>query len=220
MSIRIVIVDDNALLRAGLATVLDIDPEFEVVGEAASGPEGVYRATELQPDVVLMDVEMPGGDGITATRELVTRFPDLRILILTMFDLDEYVAEGLRAGAAGFLLKTTEPQALLRAVRDCAVGETPLSPRVLERLVENFIDRPAEPEPPPGYELLTDRERDVLLSLAEGRSNAEVAAHLHLAETTVKTHVAQVLFKLGVRDRMQAAVLVHRAGLVGRDKQR
>jgi DNA-binding NarL/FixJ family response regulator len=214
VSIRVLIVDDNALLRAGLATVLASDPGIEVVGEAASGPEGVHRCDELQPDIVLMDVEMPGGGGISATSELRARHPGIRVLILTMFDVDDYVAEALRAGAAGFLLKTTEPHALLRAVKDCALGETTLSPRVLEQLIDSFVARPEVPAPPRGYDVLTEREREVFRSLADGRSNAEIAAHLHLAETTVKTHVAQVLLKLGVRDRVQAAVLAHRAGLV------
>lgn len=214
MTIRVLIADDNALLRTGLAAVIASDPEFEVVGEAASGPQAVACAAKQQPDLVLMDVEMPGGNGIAAIAELATRQPQVRCLVLTMFDLDEYVAEALRAGAAGFLLKTTEPRALLQALRDCAGGRMVLSPAVLDRLVASFVNRP-EPVGRPGWLTeLTPREREVLCSLAGGRSNAEIARQLHLAETTVKTHVARVLAKLQVRDRVQATVLAHRFSLV------
>lgn len=214
MTIRVLIVDDNALLRTGLAAVITSDPEFEVVGEAASGPEAVSVATRCRPDLVLMDVEMPGGNGIAAIAELSARQPQVKCLVLTMFDLDEYVADALRAGAAGFLLKTTEPRALLRALRDCADGRTALSPAVLDRLVVSFVNRPEPVDRPTWLSELTPREREVLCSLASGRSNAEIARHLHLAETTVKTHVARVFAKLQVRDRVQATVLAHRFSLV------
>lgn len=217
MTIRVLIADDNALLRTGLATVIASDSGFEVVGEAASGPEAVAAAARSLPDLVLMDVEMPGGNGIAAIAELAARQPRVRCLVLTMFDLDEYVAEALRAGAAGFLLKTTEPRALLQALRDCAEGRTALSPAVLDRLVASFVNRPEPVDRPAWLAELTPREREVLCSLAGGRSNAEIARHLHLAETTVKTHVARVLAKLQVRDRVQAAVLAHRFSLVPGD---
>lgn len=170
-------------------------------------------AGELGPDVVLMGVEMPGGDGITATAELASRAPIVRVLILTMFDLDEYVAEALRAGAAGFLLKTTPPQGLVAGVKACAAGETTLGPSVVARLVDSYVARPEPAIPHPGLDHLTDRELDVLRAMAQGLSNAEIGRELYLAETTVKTHVARILAKLGVRDRVQAVVVAHRTGL-------
>jgi DNA-binding NarL/FixJ family response regulator len=212
MTVRVTLVDDNELLRAGLVTVLRSDPELEVVAESADGPAGVRAALEHRPDVVLMDVEMPGGDGLTATARLAEQLPGTRVLILTMFDLDDYVHEALRAGAAGFLLKTTEPRALVAAVKACAAGETTLGPSVVRRLVDSYVQR--QPRPlPPGAAELTDRERDVLRAMARGLSNAEIAADLYLAETTVKTHVARILAKLGVRDRVRAVVLALETGL-------
>ena len=211
MTVRVVVVDDNELLRAGLVTVLSSDEEVDVVGEAADGPAGVRLALEQRPDVVLMDVEMPGGDGITATEQVLREAPSVRVMILTMFDLDDYVLEALRAGASGFLLKTTDPRALIDAVKACAAGETRLGPSVIARLVDTYVSRPAEPAP--GLDDLTDRELDVLRSMAKGLSNAEIARELYLAETTVKTHVARILTKLGVRDRVQAVVVAHRSGL-------
>lgn len=211
MTVRVLVVDDNELLRAGLATVLASDPGLEVVGEAADGPTAVALSLELWPDVVLMDVEMPGGDGITAIARLRELAPSVRCLVLTMFDLEDYVVDALRAGAAGFLLKTTEASSLTAAVRNCAGGETTLGPSVISRLVDSYVSRPAEPVP--GLDLLTERELDVLRSMANGLSNAEVARELYLAETTVKTHVARIFTKLGVRDRVQAVVLAHRAGV-------
>ncbi|QZY28211.1 response regulator [Nocardioides coralli] len=212
MTIRVVVADDNELLRAGLVTVLDSDDDLEVVGQAADGPHAVRLVHELEPDIVLMDVEMPGGDGITAIARLRTEAPTVRCLVLTMFDLDDYVLEALRAGAAGFLLKTTEPHALIAAVRSCAAGDTTLGPSVVARLVDSYLQPLVTP---PGLEELTERELDVLRSMAHGRSNAEIARELFLAETTVKTHVARILQKLGVRDRVQAVVLAHRAGVAG-----
>lgn len=210
--IRVLVVDDNELIRTGLVTVLTSDPEVEVVGEAASGPEAVRMVRSLRPDLVLMDVEMPGGDGITATRQ-VAALPDRpRVLILTMFDLDEYVVEGLRAGASGFLIKTTPPAELNNAVRRCAAGETTVGPTVMERLVASLVEKPAAQQVP-GLARLTDREREVLLAMARGLSNAEIGRDLWMAETTVKTHVTRILAKLGVRDRVQAVVVAHRAGL-------
>lgn len=211
MTVRVVVVDDNQLLRAGLVTVLGSDEEVNVIGEAADGPAGVRLALEQRPDVVLMDVEMPGGDGISATKQLGREAPSVRVLILTMFDLDDYVLEALRAGASGFLLKTTEPRALIDAVKACASGETRLGPSVIARLVDTYVSRPAVVAP--GLADLTDRELDVLRSMAKGLSNSEIAGELYLAETTVKTHVARILTKLGVRDRLQAVVVAHRSGL-------
>lgn len=211
MTVRVVVVDDNRLLRAGLVTVLGSDEEVDVIGEAADGPAGVKLALEQRPDVVLMDVEMPGGDGITATERLGREAPSVRVLVLTMFDLDDYVLEALRAGASGFLLKTTEPHALIDAVKACAAGETRLGPSVIARLVDTYVSRPTVQAP--GVDDLTDRELDVLRSMAKGLSNAEIAGELYLAETTVKTHVARILTKLGVRDRVQAVVVAHRSGL-------
>jgi DNA-binding NarL/FixJ family response regulator len=211
VTVRVVVVDDNQLLRAGLVTVLDSDEELDVVGEADDGPAGVKLALEQLPDVVLMDVEMPGGDGVTATKRLGSEAPTVRVLILTMFDLDDYVLEALRAGASGYLLKTTEPRALIDAVKACAAGETKLAPSVIARLVETYVSRAAVPAA--GVGDLTDRELDVLRSMANGLSNAEIASELYLAETTVKTHVARILTKLGVRDRVQAVVVAHRSGM-------
>ncbi|HSK56124.1 MAG TPA: response regulator transcription factor [Jiangellales bacterium] len=212
MAVRVLVVDDNELIRTGLVTVLTSDPDIVVVGEADSGPDGVRLARETAPDLVLMDVEMPGGDGITATAAIVAEPGAPRVLILTMFDLDEYVSEGLRAGASGFLIKTTPPTALLRAVRACAEGQTAVGPTVMDRLVSAYVRR----SPPAAYapfERLTDRETDVLRAMARGLSNAEIGRELWMAETTVKTHVARILGKLDVRDRVQAVVLAHKHGL-------
>ncbi|CAA9313890.1 MAG: Two-component transcriptional response regulator, LuxR family [uncultured Friedmanniella sp.] len=211
MTVRVLVVDDNELLRAGLVTVLRSDARLEVVGEAASGPAAVRQALDLRPDVVLMDVEMPGGDGITAIARLREQAPAVRCLVLTMFDLDDYVVDALRAGATGFLLKTTEAATLTAAVRSCAAGETTLGPSVMARLIDSYLARPAEPAP--GLHRLTERELEVLRSMAKGLSNAEIGRELYLAETTVKTHVARILSKLGVRDRVQAVVLAHRSGV-------
>jgi DNA-binding NarL/FixJ family response regulator len=212
VTVRVVVADDHALLRAGLVTVLASDEGIEVVAEADSGPAAVAAVAEHRPDVVLMDVEMPGGDGIAATARIVSETPATRVLILTMFDLDEYVLEGLRAGASGFLLKTTPPHDVIAGVHACAAGDTTLGPSVLARLVDSYVSRPA-PASAPGLDELTDRELDVLRTMARGLSNVEVARELHLAETTVKTHVAHILLKLGVRDRLQAVVVAHRSGL-------
>jgi DNA-binding NarL/FixJ family response regulator len=211
---RVLVADDNELLRAGLVTVLESDPGLAVVAQASDGRAALRLARLHRPDVVLMDVEMPGGDGISATRAIVDAGVGARVLVLTMFDLDEYVVGALRAGASGFLIKTAQPEELIAAVRACAKGETTVGPSVLERLVDSFIAR-AEPTRAPGLADLTERELDVLRAMADGRSNAEVARELYLAETTVKTHVARILTKLGVRDRVQAVVIAHRAGLAG-----
>jgi DNA-binding NarL/FixJ family response regulator len=215
MTIGILVVDDNELLRAGLVAVLSSDPELAVVAQAADGPAAVRLAVEHRPDIVLMDIEMPGGDGITATRNIGHSVPTAKVLILTMFDLDEYVLEALRAGASGFLLKTSGPAELVNAVKACAAGEYMLSRPVMARLIDSYVTRPAPPPTVPGLADLTHREMDVLRAMAGGLTNAEIAVELHLAETTVKTHVAHILAKLGARDRVQAIVIAHRSGIAG-----
>ena len=212
MTVRVLIVDDHDLLRAGLSTVLGLDPDIDVVGEASDGTTAVRMVRELQPDVVLMDVQMPGGDGITATARISQECAGTRVLVLTTFDIDDYVLGALRAGASGFLLKTTPPRELTAAVRACAAGETTLGPTVIARLVDSYIARPAAAELP-ALGNLTARETEVLKAMARGLSNAEIGAELYLAETTVKTHVARILHKLGVRDRVQAVVIAHDSGL-------
>ncbi|MBK6885336.1 MAG: response regulator transcription factor [Tetrasphaera sp.] len=213
MTVRVVVVDDHELLRAGLVTVLGSDGAIEVVGEAADGPTAVRLAMDHRPDIVLMDVEMPGGDGISATRQIRATLPDTRVLILTMFDLDEYVVQGLRAGASGFLLKTTEPRGLVQAVLACAAGQSTIGPTVLARLLDGVSVRLPDRRPHPGLTELTERELDVLKAMTRGLSNAEIGHTLFLAESTVKSHVAQILAKLGVRDRLQAVVVAYRHGL-------
>lgn len=209
---RVIVVDDNELIRAGMVMVLDSDPGIEVIGEADSGPAGVALASRERPDLVLMDVEMPGGDGIAATRELTATTDPPRVLILTMFDLDEYVLAGLRAGASGFLIKTTPPEELIAAVHACAAGETTVGPTIMERLVSSYASQPCAAEYP-DLGRLTEREREVLVVMAKGLSNLEIGQELWMAETTVKTHVAHILMKLGVRDRVQAVVIAHRSGI-------
>jgi DNA-binding NarL/FixJ family response regulator len=215
--VRVVVADDQDLIRAGLAMILDAQPDLEVVGEAADGRQAVAIVRRTAPDVVLMDVRMPGMDGVAATREIVAARPATRVLVLTTFDLDEYVLGALRAGASGFLLKDAPRASLLAAVRAVAAGDVLLSPEVTRRLVGTHLvhsqRRSAEAQRALGR--LTPRELDVLRLIAGGRSNAEVAAELVLAETTVKSHVAKVLEKLGARDRVQLVVLAHRWGVVG-----
>jgi DNA-binding NarL/FixJ family response regulator len=212
VTVRVLVADDHDLLRTGLATVLGVSPEIEVVGEADDGITAVRMARELQPDVVLMDIEMPGADGITATAGITHACPATRVLVLTTFDLDDYVLGALRAGASGFLLKTTPPRQLTSAVLACAAGETTLGPTVIARLVETYVARPPSPTLPALADL-TARETEVLKVMARGLSNAEIGSELYLAETTVKTHVARILHKLGVRDRVQAVVIAHDSGL-------
>jgi DNA-binding NarL/FixJ family response regulator len=217
MSIGVLIADDEALVRSGFRMVLEAEDDIEVVGEAATGRQAISSASRLKPDVVLMDVRMPELDGIAATREIAGSEADgsARVLILTTFDLDEYVYDALGAGASGFLLKDAPPEQLIAGIRVVASGEALLAPAVTRRLIEDFSRaRPARAEPPPGTEELTPRELEVWGLLARGLSNSEIAESLVVGETTVKTHVARVLMKLGLRDRVQAVVLAYESGLV------
>jgi DNA-binding NarL/FixJ family response regulator len=213
--VRVVLADDQDLIRGGLRAILDAADDIEVVAEASSGSAAAAAASAPRADVVLMDVQMPGTDGIQGTEAVLRARPECRVLVLTLFDLDEYVFGALRAGASGFLLKTTPPGELAEAIRACAAGEQLFAPTVTRRLVEAYVSRgPRTAGTPPRLAALTDRELDVLRELARGLSNAEIAAALYLGETTVKTHVARILAKLGLRDRVQAVVLAYECGLV------
>jgi DNA-binding NarL/FixJ family response regulator len=214
--VRVLIADDHDLVRGGLSAILDAN-DIRVVAEVSNGPTAVRTARQLQPDIVLMDIEMPGGDGLTATREILTHCPKTKVLVLTMFDLDDYVFQALRAGASGFLLKTAAPERLVQAIHACAAGEILLAPTVTRRLVDTFIRNPpptSDGRPPAPLRHLTLRELDVLKGIARGLSNAEIGAELYLAEPTVKTHVTRILAKLGLRDRVQAVVMAYETGLV------
>ena len=218
MTIRVVVVDDEELVRTGLRMILDAEPDIEVVGTAADGAQAVSEVRRLRPDVVLMDIRMPTVDGLAATRAILGG-PDpagCKVVILTTFDVDEHVYEALRAGASGFLLKDVPADQLLHAIRVAAAGEALLAPSVTRRLIAAFTRHgpPGAGLPPRQLAELTAREREVLVLLAEGLSNAEIAARLFLGEATVKTHVARILMKLGVRDRVQAVIIAFRAGLV------
>jgi len=213
--IRVAIADDEALIRGGLRSMLSGEPDLEVVGEAGSGRDAVELVRLKRPDVVLMDVRMPGLDGIGATERIVSAGLPTRVLVVTTFDLDEHVYAALRAGADGFLLKDTDPDQLAGAVRTVAAGEALLSPRVTQRLVAHYVARPTPtPELSARLETLTERERDVLLLIARGLSNAEIARTVHLSEATVKTHVTRVLAKLELPSRTRAVVLAYESGLV------
>jgi DNA-binding NarL/FixJ family response regulator len=215
MAIRVLIADDQSLVRAGFRLVLENHDDVEVVGEASNGHEAVHGASRLQPDVVLMDIRMPELDGIAATARITERHPQTRVLVLTTYDLDEYVYDALQAGASGFLLKDTPPEQLAGGIRAVAAGEALLAPTVTRRLIEEFARvGPATRARPEALDELTPRELEVLRLLARGMSNAEIAAHFVLGETTIKTHVAHVLNKLGLRDRVQAVVLAYESGLV------
>jgi len=213
--IRVLIADDQALVRAGFRVLIDSAADLEVVGEAGDGREAVDLARTTDADVVLMDVRMPVLDGLAATRELAGKPDGPRIIILTTFDIDEYVFEALRAGASGFLLKDTEPAELLQAVRIVAGGEALLAPSVTRRLIEEFATRP-DPHrtPPAALEVLTEREREVLSLVARGLSNGEIATELFISPATAKTHVSRVMMKLGARDRAQLVVTAYETGLV------
>ncbi|MGZ4114835.1 MAG: response regulator transcription factor [Actinomycetota bacterium] len=213
MPIRVLVADDQALMRTGFRMILDAQDGIEVVGEAIDGDDAIRQFERLAPDVVVMDVRMPVTDGIEATRRLTALDPPARVLILTTFDLDEYVYEALRAGASGFLLKDQPSEELVAAVRVVAAGEALLAPSVTRRLIEEFAKRAPTATRPELVEL-TDREREVLVLMARGLSNAEIARSLFVAETTVKTHVGRVLRKLRLRDRAQAVVVAYESGLV------
>ncbi|HUC21731.1 MAG TPA: response regulator transcription factor [Streptosporangiaceae bacterium] len=214
-AIRIVVADDHEVVRAGFAALLETQPDFTVVGTASDGAEAVKISRELRPDVVLMDVRMPGTDGIEATRQLAGGADGPHVIILTTFDLDEYVYDALCAGASGFLLKDVTGERLFDAVRVVAAGEALLAPAVTRRLISEFARlRPTAPAPPPAVAELTPRETEVLRLLAEGLSNPEIADRLVITEETVKTHVSRVLHKLALRDRAQAVVLAYESGLV------
>jgi DNA-binding NarL/FixJ family response regulator len=213
--VRIVVADDHEVVRAGFAALLDTQPDFSVLGTASDGAEAVRISRELHPDVILMDVRMPGTDGIAATRLLNDGAAGPRVIILTTFDLDQYVYDALCAGASGFLLKDVTAERLFDAVRVVAAGEALLAPTVTRRLISEFArQRPAAPEPAAAVAELTPRETEVLRLLAEGLSNPEIAGRLVITEETVKTHVSRVLHKLALRDRAQAVVFAYESGLV------
>jgi DNA-binding NarL/FixJ family response regulator len=215
--IRVLLVDDQSLLRMGFRLILEAEPDLEVVGEAADGATGVNMASSLHPDVVLMDVRMPGMDGIQATAA-ITASRSSKVLILTTYDLDQYVFAGLKAGASGFLLKDAPPDELTSAIRTVAAGEAVLAPTATRRLIDQFAPLLPDPDRQDDRDTvlskLTDRERTVFAQLATGRSNREIATELHLSEGTVKIHVGRILTKLGLRDRVQAVVLAYESGLI------
>jgi DNA-binding NarL/FixJ family response regulator len=215
--LSVLIADDQALMRTGFRMILEAEPDLKVVGEAADGREAVEEAGRLKPDVVLMDVRMPEMDGIEATRRLLEAGDsNTRVVMLTTFDMDEYVYEALRAGASGFLVKDVPPEQLVAGIRSVASGDSLLAPSVTRRLIQEFVSKPPEAlrESPPALAELTAREVEVLRMMARGLSNAEIATELFVSETTVKTHVAHVLAKLGVRDRVQAVVFAYESGVV------
>jgi DNA-binding NarL/FixJ family response regulator len=216
VTIRVLLADDQALVRSGFRMILEARPDLEVVGEAEDGLQAVELGWRLEPDVVLMDVRMPRLDGVEATRRLVEGGSRARIVILTTYDLDEYVHQAIRAGASGFLLKDVQPAQLVEAIRVVAAGDALLAPSVTRRLLERFASTLPDRDggPPPGLKTLTERELEVLRLLASGCSNAELAERLFLSEATVKTHVSSILRKLGLRDRVQAVILAYDAGLV------
>ena len=216
MTLGVLIADDQALMRAGFRMILEAEPDLEVVGEATTGHEAVAEAGRLRPDVVLMDVRMPEMDGIEATRRLLDGNGDTKVVMLTTFDMDEYVYEAFRAGASGFLVKDVPPEQLIAGIRSVASGDALLAPSVTQRLIQEFVRRPPDGirTPSPELSLLTAREVEVLEMVARGLSNGEIATELFVSETTVKTHVAHLLSKLGVRDRVQAVVFAYESGVV------
>ncbi|MGZ8795148.1 MAG: response regulator [Gaiellaceae bacterium] len=218
MTIRVLVADDQSMVRAGFRMLLAGEEDIDVVAEASNGLEAVEKAERFHPDVILMDIRMPELDGLEATRRILATDNGARILILTTFDLDEYVYEALRAGASGFVLKDDPPEQLLSAVRVVATGDALLSPAVTKRVIKRFTRTPLA-TPPKELDDLSERERDVLRLIARGLSNAEIGQGLFISETTVKTHVTHILQKLGLRDRVQAVVLAHETGLFEADAQ-
>ena len=216
MTIRVLVADDQSMVRAGFRMLLSGEEDIEVVAEASNGLEAIEKTARFQPTVVLMDIRMPELDGLEATRRILAADEAPRVLILTTFDLDEYIYEALRAGASGFVLKDDPPEQLLAAIHTVAAGDALLSPAVTRRVIKQFTKIPHR-ETPTGFDDLTSRERDVLRLLTQGLSNAEIGAELFISETTVKTHVTRILQKLDLRDRAQAIVVAYRAGLVDED---
>jgi len=212
MTIRVLVADDQSMVRAGFRMLLAGEEDIEVVAEASNGLEAVEKAAQFNPTVVLMDIRMPELDGLQATRRILAADDGARILILTTFDLDEYVFEALRVGASGFVLKDDSPEQLIAAIRTVAAGAALLSPTVTRRVIQRFARMP-RPTPPKEFEELSERERDVFRLLARGLSNAEIGGELYISETTVKTHVTHILQKLDLRDRVQAVVLAHETGV-------
>jgi DNA-binding NarL/FixJ family response regulator len=218
VTIRVLVADDQSMVRAGFRMLLAGEEDIDVVAEASNGLEAVEKAERFHPDVILMDIRMPELDGLEATRRILATDNGARILVLTTFDLDEYVYEALRAGASGFVLKDDPPEQLIGAVRVVATGDALLSPSVTRRVIKRFTRTPF-PTPPKELDDLSERERDVLRLIARGLSNAEIGQELFISETTVKTHVTHILQKLGLRDRVQAVVLAHEAGVFEADTQ-
>ena len=215
-AIRVLLADDQSLVRAGFRSLIDAQDDIEVVGEAADGEEALRLTTDLTPDVVLMDIRMPGMDGLAATRAIAAdpRLADVRVVILTTFGVDEYVFEAIRSGAIGFLVKDTEPDELLQAIRVVAAGEALLSPGITRRLIEKFAAHAKAPQSTAELEQLTDREREVMALVAEGLSNSQIAQRLFVSPATAKTHVSRAMVKLGARDRAQLVVIAYESGLV------
>ena len=216
MTTRVLVADDQSMVRAGFRMLLSGEQDLEVVAEASNGLEAVEKAARFDPTVVLMDIRMPELDGLEATRRILAADPTARVLILTTFDLDEYVYEALRAGASGFVLKDDPPEQLIAAIRTVAAGDALLSPMITRRVIEQFTRLP-RPTPPKELDELSERELEVFRLIARGLSNAEIGQELFIGETTVKTHVTHILAKLGLRDRVQAVVLAYQAGLVDSD---
>jgi len=212
MTIRVLVADDQSMVRAGFRMLLGGEEDIDVVAEACNGHEAVAKAAKFEPSLILMDIRMPELDGLEATRRILATDPDARILVLTTFDLDEYVYEALRAGASGFVLKDDSPEQLLAAIRTVAAGDALLSPAVTKRVIQKFARAP-RPDPPKEIDELSEREREVFRLMSRGLSNAEIGKQLFISETTVKTHVTHILQKLNLRDRVQAVVLAYQAGL-------
>jgi DNA-binding NarL/FixJ family response regulator len=212
--VRVLLVDDDDLMRAGLRSVLSSDETIEVAGEAADGREAVDRVRELNPDVVLMDIRMPDVDGLSATREVLEAEPDVKVVVLTTFEDDDYIFDALSAGASGFLLKRTKPEELIAAIHTVADGDSLLSPSVTRRVIDRMAAQPAAALSGARLDVLTPREREVLESVGRGLSNREIAEAFFIEESTVKTHVKRILMKLGLRDRVQAVILSYETGVI------